>query len=429
MNEIVELSATLIQIFLLTWFISNFFGYKYTGARAKIGFLCCYAVVIAETMFINKIVVYDSFYAGIVVATLFLYARLCLDGKALFQIFISLFSMAIIFCVGSVTIFFISAVSAVGSEQLISDFSGWRIAVIAISKLAEFGAFWAIIHIKNDYSLSNKEWILFISMPFFTWISVTLLTKATIASPGIIRYALFTALMVASTNIIIYYFMLQINQDTKAKTELAFLRMQYENVKNNADSMRTLYENTYSLKHDLKEHFLAIETMAKKNMTDEIVDYAERVIQKPFDSVRNTVFTDNDIFNAVINTKLEICRQKGIVPVINVSNAAIGYIRAEDIAVVFGNLLDNAIEAAEKTESKFVALNVMLQGSYVAINVENSFDPKFSDSGLKTTKSNETEHGFGIKNVKKVVAEYDGMIDFCSEKDLFLCDVLLKICG
>lgn len=61
MNEIVELSATLIQIFLLTWFISNFFGYKYTGVRAKIGFLCCYAVVIAETMFINKIVVYDSF--------------------------------------------------------------------------------------------------------------------------------------------------------------------------------------------------------------------------------------------------------------------------------------------------------------------------------------------------------------------------------
>ena len=64
----------------------------------------------------------------------------------------------------------------------------------------------------------------------------------------------------------------------------------------------------------------------------------------------------------------------------------------------------------------------------MAINVENSFNPKFSDSGLKTTKSNETEHGFGIKNVKKVVAEYDGMIDFCSEKDLFSCDVLLKIC-
>lgn len=429
MEEIVELSATLIQIFVLTWFVSKFFGSKYGGARAKIGFLCCYGAVIAETVFINKIVVYDSFYAGIVVVTLFLYARLCLDGKAFFQLFISLFSMAVIFCIGSVTIFCISAVSAVGSEQLIADFSKWRVAVIAISKVAEFGAFCAIIHIKNDYSLSNKEWIMFIMMPCVTWIAVTLLTKATIIAPEITRYALFATLIVAAINIIIYYFMLQINRDTKARTELSFLRIQYENVKNNADSMKSLYESTYSLKHDLKEHFLAIETMARKGKTDEIAEYAERVMKKSLDSVQNTVFTDNDIFNAVINTRLELCRQKGIKPVINVSNAAIEHIRAEDIAVIFGNLLDNAVEAAERTESKFVSLEVMMQGSYVAINVENSFDPNFSDGGLKTTKSNKNEHGFGIKNVKKAVEEYDGMIDFCSEGNLFSCDVLLKTCG
>ena len=48
-------------------------------------------------------------------------------------------------------------------------------------------------------------------------------------------------------------------------------------------------------------------------------------------------------------------------------NDVLNNINDEDIAVLFGNIFDNAIEAAEKIEDKFISLEIQKQGAYISI--------------------------------------------------------------
>lgn len=211
----------------------------------------------------------------------------------------------------------------------------------------------------------------------------------------------------------------------KLKTEMELLTMQYKNVKHTEEKMKALYDSTYSLNHDLEKHFIYLKTMVQEGNSNKVISYIDDILENKLLKMQKIMFTDNDVFNAIINTRLEICRVKNIYPSINVDNNAIAEIKSDDITILFGNIFDNAIEAVEKANKKIIILNVQIQGEYVSIYMENSFDGKLNNE-LKTRKRNKYEHGFGLKNVKNIIEKYDGLMQCFTNKELFCCDILLK---
>ncbi|MBQ7900554.1 MAG: GHKL domain-containing protein [Clostridia bacterium] len=308
-----------------------------------------------------------------------------------------------------------------------SEFTWLRIVIVSMCRILEYIIFKYMISINSEYSLSKKEWILFIAMPLLTWFAVTLMTQSTLDKHSVEPQMFYIALIMIAIDVIIFFFMHKIKQDTKLRHEYEMLQMHYDNVQNTERNMKALYENTYSVKHDLEKHMLAIKAMAESSNCDDIKEYVSKIVDKKLNDVQKIVFTDNDVFNAIINTKLEICKQKNIYPTINISNEAVRYINNSDIAVLFGNLFDNAIEAAEKTDEKIIAFSIKMQNEYVSVYMENSYNKQHSDIELKTTKENKTEHGFGTRIVKKLVRENGGMIEFFENSyGLFCCDILLR---
>ncbi len=429
MGTYIELLSNFIQVFLLIHFITKAFGFKKDVSVSKIVFVITWIVVFLELSFINHIVIYDGFLSGIAILTLIIYARLFLKGKVFQQTFVTIFAMAIIFTIASAVIFLFSYILKIKTELLISDFTTYRIIILIACRSTEWFVFSFILKINSEYSLSLKEWFLFMSMPFLTWVAVTLMTESSLQMQYIQSEMFYMTLIMILINIIVFFFMYKIKKDTKIQIEYELLKMQYNNIKQMESNMKALSENTYSIRHDLKKHLLAIKTLSENGKCEEINKYIENLIDKSFDEVQKIIFTDNDIFNAIINTKLELCKQKGILTEIIVSNEAVLNIKTEDIAVLFGNIFDNAIEASEKTKNKVILLNIQVQGEYVSIYMENSFDNKYSDINLKTTKENKDKHGFGIKNVKKIVEENEGMIQyFINDSGMFCCDILYKKC-
>lgn len=260
-----------------------------------------------------------------------------------------------------------------------------------------------------------------------TWLEIVLFNKAAIQSKDIKLYMLYASLLALVINVLSYYFIMRINKETKLNTELTLLKMQYENVKETEENLAALYESAYSLKHDLEKHFIAIRTTAEQNNDKSIIEYVDSIINKYYTYTHKTVFTNNKIFNAVINTRLEICQHKKIKTTIKVENDVLNNINDEDIAVLFGNIFDNAIEAAEKIEDKFISLEIQKQGAYISIYMENSFDGLF-DPELKSRKGEKHEHGIGMRNVRRIVEEYNGMMKCFAEENIFCCDILLKAC-
>ncbi|MFQ8980382.1 MAG: GHKL domain-containing protein [Waltera sp.] len=78
--------------------------------------------------------------------------------------------------------------------------------------------------------------------------------------------------------------------------------------------------------------------------------------------------------------------------------------------ILLGNLLENAIEAAERTENKYLNVSITLQKGILRIRIDNSFvtestsykEERDGSRILQTTKKRKELHGIGLKNVKKI---------------------------
>lgn len=427
MGNTVELLSSFIQIFIWTWFITKTFGFKNNNHISKIGFVVMWFTAFVEISFINQIVVYDGFLSGIICFTYLIYARLYLKGSLWRQIFVILFSIAIIFTASSVILFFFSFLSGNTTGNLILEFNWYRVTMTIIARIVEYIIFSVVIKINSEYALSKKEWFFFTAMPTLTWVNVSIITSLSMDVYNIRAELFFIVLIMVMINVVIFFFMYKIKKDTQVKHEYEMLKIQNNNAKQTEINMKALYDSTYSLKHDLEKHLLAIKTMAEKEKCQDIDNYVKNIIENNLNDVQKIIFTGNDIFNAIVNMKLELCRQKGIFPSINVSDEAVSCMKFSDIVIMFGNLFDNAIEAAKKTEKKIIILNVRLQGEYVSVYMENSFNEKYSNVELSTTKADKIGHGFGVKNIKAIVEQNQGMIQYFRNDDgMFCCDILMK---
>ena len=106
-----------------------------------------------------------------------------------------------------------------------------------------------------------------------------------------------------------------------------------------------------------------------------------------------------------------------------------------DINVLLGNLLENAIEAAGKTENKYLSIYITLKRGILKVKIENSFEPSCilwgeqqrKDMILKTTKPFTDRHGIGLKNVKKIVEKYNGTMAVTTQDGISCVNLILYI--
>lgn len=88
----------------------------------------------------------------------------------------------------------------------------------------------------------------------------------------------------------------------------------------------------------------------------------------------------------------------------------------EDLCALLINLLDNALEGAERTpegREKIIRFRMRVDGEFVPILCENTFDGhvETDESGaVKTTKADSASHGFGMAQMRAVVEKYDSVL-------------------
>ena len=99
-------------------------------------------------------------------------------------------------------------------------------------------------------------------------------------------------------------------------------------------------------------------------------------------------------------------------------------LRSADLCAVLGNLLDNALEAAQQVpekEERFVCLTIRRINQMLIIKVENSFciPPVFGDGTLTTSKEKNGLHGWGLKSAQTAAEKYDGTVQTSYTDNIF----------
>ena len=88
--------------------------------------------------------------------------------------------------------------------------------------------------------------------------------------------------------------------------------------------------------------------------------------------------------------------------------------RGADICLILGNLLENAVEAAQKAEGKkYIRLHMKYDKNNLLLFVENNYKGvliKTKDKRLKSTKTDAENHGVGLSSVYRIAAKYHGVV-------------------
>lgn len=209
------------------------------------------------------------------------------------------------------------------------------------------------------------------------------------------------------------------------------LSQKYENelllqeVKNYSGQMEILLqgeEKIKALRHDMKHHMNELKLLAEKNNNAELEAYLDKM-QDFMANPGEIVSSGNMEIDSVLNYMLGQAKQK-----LNTVNVKVRIPKelehSFDINVILGNLLENAIEAAEKTEEKSLDVKVWYQKEVLWIQIENSYSGRLQ-KGLSTTKTEKSAHGIGLNNVKKIVENYHGLMELCPHENTFSVKLIL----
>ena len=142
--------------------------------------------------------------------------------------------------------------------------------------------------------------------------------------------------------------------------------------------------------------------------------------------------TGNEVLDIILTEKSLICREKGIKMTCLADGSKLGFMRDGDLYALFGNIVDNAIEAAsalEDSEKRCISLNVGTSGAFVSISENNYYSGsiRFSEDGLPLTDKDTDYHGYGMLSIETVVKKYEGNLSVSVKGDMFRLNVLIPI--
>ena len=141
--------------------------------------------------------------------------------------------------------------------------------------------------------------------------------------------------------------------------------------------------------------------------------------------------TGNGIVDAILTEKQEKATTVNTVITFNGAIAA-SAITATDLSVIFGNTLDNAIEACEKLQAdikKEVSVVCKYNSGFMFLTISNPVTEniKIHNNTIQTTKQDKSNHGFGLYSLQKIVDKYDGTLTFSCVDNVFECEVTLNV--
>ena len=166
------------------------------------------------------------------------------------------------------------------------------------------------------------------------------------------------------------------------------------------------------LHHDMKNHLLAIQGM--KNDPEQVDRYIEQMLDglKSFEVLRRT---GNELLDGLLSEKIRIAAGYGVELTAELDFRSCSYIDSFDVCTIFGNILDNAIEAAAKVQSpcqRIIRLQGALRAERLVITCTNPYTGKLKPLGdlFATGKADAKLHGIGLSNVKRSAEKYGGEV-------------------
>ena len=224
------------------------------------------------------------------------------------------------------------------------------------------------------------------------------------------------------------------NCQYQVERELARLKAQQARLlERDYTALNNAYAVNARLFHDLHNHIGALRQLLSCQKIPEALEYLDQ-LQAPVQEMTHTVWTGDETVDYLINSKAQAAAATDIRFEAQAEFPRHTNLKSADLCAILGNLLDNALEAAEKTPEdgeRFVRLTIRRINQMVVIKVENSFRvlPIEREGALQTSKEDNGLHGWGLKSAQTAAGKYDGTVQTSYEDSVFRAVATLSFQG
>ncbi|MBI9107800.1 MAG: GHKL domain-containing protein [Spirochaetales bacterium] len=229
--------------------------------------------------------------------------------------------------------------------------------------------------------------------------------------------------------VIIFLFFIQIQSKFETERDKQLLSIQVSALANQSVKISASEDKMRILRHDMHHHFNIIsDHLSKGNIED-----AQNFIGYCEDELRKSVikqYCKNRTINAALSYYIELAIENCITIETSIEIPEIINLNSAELAVVFSNGFENAINACLSIEDKRKR-RIVLKAKYtqknLIINISNSClnTVKFDKNSIPV--ATKQGHGIGIMSITAFANKNGGILDFSKTDDIFTFRLFLNI--
>lgn len=431
--KVFELAISVLENMLLLGFCMDFMQQRPKGKRGK--FLWLFAVLVGMIFpALEKYpAIYDRWELWLTLLWLFGYLAVSTRGSILRKIIAAVVARELTTFVNTAVLFGCSLLLQESVASFIQQQDIARIATVLLTKILYF----FVGKILNGLlferkNLVNWQWIVIgCSLVFSTVAGKTLITLSR-DFPGIQMQEQKLMLLCVSCIwlmcLIMYFVVQQMSKDNQTKLEYELMKEKEKYSKESMEIIKRSNEELREFKHDLKNYLLPLQEAMETMPQSEMAKVWEKINQK-IEDVQTLIQTGNSYVDSMINTKITLARSEKVDVKCTMLSKMEG-IDDLEFCSVFGNLMDNAIEAERKViEKKEIIIFVEEKMGYLRLEIQNKIEKSVlnENSSLNTTKKDTSSHGIGHKSIKRTMQKVGGALKYYETGDLFCAEAVFPI--
>ncbi|MEG2520540.1 MAG: GHKL domain-containing protein [Christensenellaceae bacterium] len=214
--------------------------------------------------------------------------------------------------------------------------------------------------------------------------------------------------------------------DIRENLRLSNLRLSLQ--KEQYESLQQNIEAEQQAMHDRRHLLLMLKSYLDTRKYNKVKDYIDEALHTDETAVIAPV-CDHYTINSIVQYYMSIARANNITFITKIKFPQDYPILENDLTILLGNLLENAIEACmrKQTQPKTISIKAEITGkSMLNLSIKNSYDGEIVKKGELFMSSKRQSEGIGIASVRTIVKKYDGIMNIEYGSGFFLVSVLLN---
>jgi signal transduction histidine kinase len=427
-----EIIIDFVNAFILVFFMGKFLKLKKANyvAYLLVGTVG-YGLVI---MCMNSFFYYEGMLGvGIYILVSFTLAAAFMEGSWREKLYYSLLENSVYNMIALI----VAKIMAITNEKsLVQIYTGVGIkrviGVVTVQVLCAVSLY-VMYKIQTDFAvkLNVTEQNISMVLLLLTNIVVVILNKIELHSKGNIiveEYMILVILSMLLVNMIIYYLLYRINKLNYMNLKAQELRRGIQAYENSTKEICRKYEEFRKMKHDMENSYVMITGLLQNGEREELEKYLEIKKDKLRDS-NMIVYTGHACLDSLLNMKFAEIKNNKVELTYEIGITEYPGIEELDLCGIFGNLLDNALEATVKVNTGLRRINISVWGdkNKIMIVMRNTVNTAChtENGALVTTKEDKKSHGLGAKIVNELAEKYGGGFNWNVKDNEFQANVLL----